>query len=68
MEMTRIAKSDPALWEAIFRDNRSALKPALADFERAYGAIKRALYRNEHGTLRRILAVCKSARDGLEKA
>jgi prephenate dehydrogenase len=66
LEMTRIAKSDPDLWDDIFLSNRDAVLAAAANFERHWNALRKALARRDRVALRRLLSRAKVRRDALE--
>ncbi len=66
LDMTRIAKSDPDLWRAIFLSNRAALKRVFRAFDRNYRGLTDAIESNRADTLCRILARAKARRHDLE--
>jgi prephenate dehydrogenase len=51
--MSRLAKSSPAMWEDIFRQNRQNVLNALEFFELELQTLKKALQNEEYETLRR---------------
>lgn len=55
LDATRVAKSDPELWDDIFFTNRAALLAALDRFEREWQRVRRALTRGDRAALRRLL-------------
>jgi prephenate dehydrogenase len=66
LEATRVAKSDPDLWDDIFLTNRTSLLIAMDRFDDQWYALRRLLARPDRTTLRRLLASAKSKRDALE--
>ncbi len=68
LEMTRIAKSDPDLWDDIFLSNRAALLQSMKQFDRQWRALRGSIVRAQRSTLRRQLARAKSTRDALQDA
>lgn len=50
--MSRLAKSSPAMWEDIFRQNRQNVLEAVELFETELSTIKEALRREDYATLR----------------
>lgn len=66
LDMTRIAQSDPELWDDIFLSNRAALLAALARFERELRRLRRAIARGDRAALVRRLRQAKARRDALE--
>jgi prephenate dehydrogenase len=65
-EVTRIAKSDPGLWEAIFLTNRGPISAAMRRFEREWHTLRRHLAWSDRAALRRLLLRAKSRRDALD--
>ena len=55
-EMTRIAQSDPRLWEAIFLSNRTQLLRAMNRFEARWAQLRALIARGRPTPLRRFLA------------
>ena len=66
LEMTRIAKSDPRLWDAILLSNRRALLAAMARFEREWRQARAALTRANAAGLRRWLTQAQRQRERLD--
>lgn len=66
LDMTRIAKSDPELWDDIFLTNRTELLAAMTRFERHWRALRAALVRPDRRALRGFLAGAKAKRDALD--
>lgn len=66
LEMTRIAGSDPDLWDDIFLSNRTAVLNAMTAFEREWRALRAALVRADRPALRRRLAAAQARRKSLE--
>lgn len=62
LEMTRVAKSDPGLWQAICSSNRAPLLNAMARFERQWRTFRRELVAGRSAALRRRLASAQAAR------
>jgi len=67
LDMTRIAKSDPGLWEAIFLSNRAQLLKAMQAFDRQWRPLRRDLAASRRAALRRRLGVAKATRDALDR-
>ena len=66
LDMTRIAKSDPELWDDIFLSNRAALLSASARFERRWRTLRTILARGDRAALRRFLADAQATRHALD--
>lgn len=66
MEMTRIAKSDPDLWDDIVLSNRAELLVVMDRFERQWRLLRLALKRSDRNALLRFMAGAKSRRDALK--
>ena len=66
LEMTRIAKSDPDLWDDILLGNRAELLLAAGRFERRWRTLRALLARGDRAGLRRFLADAKATRDALD--
>ncbi len=66
LDMTRIAKSDPELWDDIFLGNRTALSEAIGRFDQAWRALRRYLRRGDRRALHRLLAEAHAKRDALD--
>lgn len=66
LDVTRIAKSDPKLWEAIFLTNRGHITAAMKQFEREWHTLRRRLAWSDRTALRRLLLRAKSRRDALD--
>lgn len=66
LDMTRIAQSDPALWDDIFLTNRAELLAALRRFERELHRVRACLARGRGASLHRWLAGAKAKRDALQ--
>lgn len=64
-DTTRIAASDPEVWEEIFLANREALGAATREFLRALGALIQAIEAGDAATLRGALARIKARREAL---
>ncbi len=65
--MTRLAKSDPDLWDDIFITNRRFLLREMDRFARQWRAFRALLAGSRRAALRRALAQAKRTRDTLEK-
>jgi prephenate dehydrogenase len=66
LDMTRIAKSDPDLWDDIFLSNRGEVLAAAGRFEGQWKSLRAAIVRCDRAALRRLLAAAKTKRDALE--
>lgn len=66
LDMTRIAASDPDLWDDIVLSNRAALLAAMNHFERHWRILRRHVVRGDRVALRRFMTKAKSIRDALE--
>lgn len=65
LDTTRIAASDPVVWEEIFLANRDAIGTGLRTFERALGDLARLVEAADAPALRAALARIKAEREGL---
>lgn len=65
LEATRVAKSDPDLWDDIFLSNRRAVLEAMNRFERQWNTLRRLLSTSDRRALRRWLTTAKRRRDSL---
>ena len=68
LDMTRIAQSDPDLWDDIFLTNRRAVLAALDGFSRELRHLRAAIGRGDRTALRRRLARAQSRRRALPDA
>lgn len=68
LDMTRIAKSDPELWDEIFLSNRANMLAAMRRFDRYWRALQATLRRADRAALHRFLTVAKAKRDALGDA
>ncbi len=66
LEMTRIAKSDPDLWDDIFVTNRVALLHAMDRFDHQWQTLRTLLKRQDRAALRRLLTRAQTTRDALD--
>ncbi len=66
LDMTRIAQSDPDLWDDIFLSNRANLLEAMDRFERGWRRLRAAVARGDRVALRRLLRRAQAARHALE--
>jgi prephenate dehydrogenase len=64
-DTTRIAASDPAVWEEIFLANRDALGTSLRSFERVLAELVRLVEAGDGAALRAALARIKAQREAL---
>lgn len=67
LEMTRIAKSSPALWEDVVLANRAQLLAAVRRFDRRWAALRAALVRSDRAALRRFFVRAQACRDALDR-
>lgn len=65
LDATRVAKSDPDLWDDILLSNRQELLTAMERFDRTWRGLRTQLARGNRQALRRLLARAKSKRDAL---
>ena len=65
LDMTRIAQSDPDLWDDIFLSNRRELLAALERFNRHLRQFRQMLARGQRAKLRHWLSRAKRQRDAL---
>jgi prephenate dehydrogenase len=64
-DVTRVAAGDPALWTAIFQQNRTAVLAALARLEDNLGFVRQMLDRSDWPALQETLLQAKKVRDAL---
>jgi prephenate dehydrogenase len=64
-DTTRIAAGDPALWTAIFEQNKTGVLAALAKFDQRLAELRAAVTRGDTTTLSRLLNEAKRTRDAL---
>jgi prephenate dehydrogenase len=64
-DTTRIAASDPEVWEEIFLTNREALGAATREFLRALAELNKAIETGDTATLRAALVRIKARREAL---
>ena len=62
LDATRVAQSDPGLWDDIFLSNRAALLAAMGRFDRLWRLLRKQLARRERAALRRFLASARAKR------
>ena len=67
LEMTRLAKSDPDLWDDILLSNREELVQLMDLFSKQWRAVRETLTGNDHRVLRNILSRAKAQRDALDR-
>lgn len=65
LDMTRIAKSDPHLWDDIVMTNRAQLLTVMEQFARHWRTLRRDLARGDRRALRQFLAQAKARRERL---
>ncbi len=65
-EMTRLAKSDPDLWDDIFFTNQRLLLGAMDQFSRQWRALRAMLAGSRRAAFRRALAQAKRTRDAIQ--
>ena len=66
LDMTRIAKSDPDLWNDIFLSNRRELLVAMDKFHHEWHKLRALLLRGRRAQLHRLLAQGNARRDALQ--
>ena len=66
LDATRVAKSNPELWDDIFLSNRSALLAAMGRFERQWRTVRHILARADRRALRRFLKSAHAKRHALD--
>jgi len=64
-DMTRIAASDPALWQDVLTDNRLPLAQTFTRFSASFAAIASAVRRNDRAGLIRLLRAAQKKREAL---
>lgn len=64
-DTTRIAASDPQMWQEIFFANREALGATLAEFRAALGDLERLVNAGDADALRAAIARIRTVREGL---
>jgi prephenate dehydrogenase len=67
LDMTRIARSDPDLWDDIFFSNRVALLAAIDRFDRELHTLRRFLVQGRKASLRQRLTEAKAQSDALRR-
>lgn len=65
LEATRVAKSDPELWDDILLSNRDALLTAMARFDRSWKQARQQLARGDRPALQRLLRHAQAIRQAL---
>ena len=68
LDVTRIAKSDPDLWDDIFLSNRTELLAAMSRFDRQWRLLRSLLARADRARLRRVLNSARRKRHALQDA
>ena len=66
LDMTRLSKSDPGLWDDIFFSNAAATLAAMDRFDRRWHALRALLAGRRRRDLRRLLRDAKRRRDALK--
>jgi len=67
LDATRVAKSDPGLWNEIFFSNRTALLAAMDRFDRQWRALRTQLLHGNRTALRRFLSRAQFIRHALQE-
>ncbi len=67
LDATRVAQSDPGLWEAIFLQNDRAVVAGMDRFERQWRLLRRTIARGDRSTLHRLLASVQSTRNAVDE-
>lgn len=67
LDMTRLAESDPDLWDDIFLSNRAELLKAIDRFDRQLRLLRKRISDGEPRALKRMLATAQARRHALEK-
>ena len=65
-DITRIASSDPALWETIFLENRDEILRLLPSFEEEVEGYRKALKARDGEALKALFSESKEFRDSIE--
>ncbi len=65
LDMTRIAKSSPQLWDDIFLSNRDGVLASMARFEHRWRALRKLITQGRGSSLRRALARAGAVRHAL---
>src|SRR5699024_5234029 len=66
-DITRIASSDPTMWQDIFYHNREKMYQLLEDWIKEMTKLKQLIDHNRNGEITAYLNLAKEYRDGLEK-
>ena len=66
LDATRVAKSDPELWDDIFFTNRAALLAAMRRFDQRWRMLRTQLARGDRAALRRVLTRAQVKRNALQ--
>jgi len=67
LDATRVAKSDPDLWDDILLSNRAALLRAIDRFDRRWHGLRTHLVHRDRAALRRFLSRAQSLRHALHE-
>jgi len=65
LDATRVAQSDPDLWDDILLSNRAAIAAAMSRFEREWRTLRKAMTQQDQPRLVRLLAEAQRARQTL---
>jgi len=65
LDATRVAKSNPDLWDDILLSNRAAIVESMRRFDRQWRGLRTRLARGDRAALRALMAHAKSKRDAL---
>lgn len=66
LDATRVAASDPELWDDIFLSNRSALLAAMKRFDGRWRVLRAHLSRSDRAALRRLMSHAQAKRQALD--
>lgn len=66
LDATRVAQSDPALWDDILLGNRAALLAAVGRFDRQWRVLRTQVAQGNRAALLRFLASAQAKRDALQ--
>ena len=66
LDATRVAASDPELWDDIFLSNRSALLAAMKRFDHRWRILQAHLMRQDRAALRRLMRHAQATRQALD--
>ena len=66
LDMTRLAESDPDLWDDIFLSNRAELLAAIDRFDRQLHLLRKKISDGEHRALKRMLTIAQAQRYAIQ--